>query len=177
MTAELETLKEETLRAIEDAADAAAPDQGRVSGVGKKGRITGMMKELGGLDPDARRERGQALNALRDAIATAIDARKAALEDAALDARLAGESLDVSLPARPEEMGRIHPISQTIEEVAQIFGEMGFVIAEGPDIETDWHNFTALNIPPEHPARQMFDTFYLPEKPDGSRMVLRTCRR
>jgi len=174
MPAELETLKEETLRAIDGAADAAALDQVRVSVLGKKGRITAMMKELGGLDPDARRERGQALNAVRDAVAAALDARKAALEDAALDARLATEGVDVSLPARPEDMGRIHPISQTIEEVAQIFGEMGFVIAEGPDIETDWHNFTALNIPPEHPARQMHDTFYLPEREDGSAVVLRT---
>ena len=107
-----------------------------------------------------------------------IDLGKGAKPDPAEEAR--EESLrwllDMEI-AEPEEMGRIHPISQTIEEVAQIFGEMGFVIAEGPDIETDWHNFTALNIPPEHPARQMFDTFYLPEKPDGSRMVLRTCRR
>src|SRR5690606_1364345 len=104
---------------------------------------------------------GQALNALRAEIEAALGAKKEAFEAAALDARLAAERIDVSLPVRPMAQGRIHPLSQCMEEVASIFGEMGFVVVEGPDIETDWHNFTALNIPPEHPARQMHDTFYL----------------
>ncbi|MBE9554093.1 MAG: phenylalanine--tRNA ligase subunit alpha, partial [Proteobacteria bacterium] len=109
-----------------------------------------------------------------DAVAAAMEARKATLGDAALEAQLAAETVDVTLSARPEAEGRLHPISQTLDELVAILGEMGFSIAEGPDIEDDFHNFTALNIPPEHPARQMHDTFYLPERQDGSRMVLRT---
>jgi phenylalanyl-tRNA synthetase alpha chain len=114
------------------------------------------------------------LNAVKDAVSSTIDARKQHLGDAALDARLAGERVDVSLPPRPEHEGRIHPVSQTIDEIVAIFGEMGFKVAEGPDIEDDFHNFTALNIPESHPARQMHDTFYLPERADGTRLVLRT---
>ena len=114
------------------------------------------------------------LNMFRDAIEGELKTQKDVLSNAALDAKLAAERVDVTLPARPEADGRIHPISQTIDEVVAIFGEMGFSIAEGPDIEDDFHNFTALNIPPEHPARQMHDTFYFPEKPDGSRLLLRT---
>src|SRR5260221_2161588 len=110
----------------------------------------------------------------RNEMATASDAAGAGLARAELASRLAGERLDVTLPARIEPEGRIHPISQTIDELTAIFGEMGFVVAEGPHIEDDFHNFTALNIPPEHPARQELDTFYLPEKPDCSRRVLRT---
>ena len=119
-------------------------------------------------------ELGQALNRLKDEIAGAIDARRSTLEDAALKVRLQSEGVDVTLPVRPERAGCLHPISQTIDEIVAIFGEMGFAVAEGPDIEDDFHNFTALNIPPEHPARQMHDTFYFPERADGSRMLLRT---
>ena len=133
-----------------------------------------MMKSLGGMDPDARREAGQSLNALKTEIAAAIEGRKTTLEDAELEQRLAADRIDVSLSSRPETDGRLHPISQTYDEVVSIFVELGFTVAEGPDIEDDFHNFTALNIPPEHPARQMHDTFYLPEKEDGSRMLLRT---
>ena len=133
-----------------------------------------MMKSLGGMDPDARREAGQSLNALKTEIAAAIEGRKTTLEDADLEQRLAADRIDVSLSSRPEPDGRLHPISQTYDEVVSIFAELGFTVAEGPDIEDDFHNFTALNIPPEHPARQMHDTFYLPEKEDGSRMLLRT---
>ncbi len=163
---DLADLKTELLGAVEGAADGAALDAVRVEALGKKGRITAQMKTLGGLDADARREAGQALNALKDEVAAAIEARKAALEEADLEARLATESVDVTLPVRPQPEGRIHPISQTMEEVAAIFGEMGFTVVEGPDIETDWHNFTALNIPPEHPARQMHDTFYMADSAD-----------
>ena len=177
MSDELTALKSELIKAAEGAADLAALDDVRVRALGKKGAITAQMKGLGKLDGAARKEAGQALNAIKDAVAAAIEARKTDLEDAALDARLASERIDVTLPIRPQPDGRIHPISQTIDEVVSIFGEMGFSVAEGPDIETDWYNFTALNIPPEHPARQMHDTFYLEgEGPDGDEApwVLRT---
>jgi phenylalanyl-tRNA synthetase alpha chain len=171
---DLNALREELLAAVESADSAEALEELRVSALGKKGRITGLMKTLGKLSPDERREAGQALNAVKDAVAAAIEAHGATLGDAALEAQLASETVDVTLPARPEAEGRLHPISQTVDEIIAILGEMGFSIAEGPDIEDDFHNFTALNIPPEHPARQMHDTFYLPEREDGSRMVLRT---
>ncbi len=178
MSDDLQHLKDETIAAVKAAGDLAALEAVRVSALGKKGRITGRMKTLGGLEPAARKAAGQALNALKDAVAEAIEARKTELADAELGARLAGERLDVTLPARPDRLGRIHPISQTMEELVAIFGEMGFTVAEGPDIEDDYHNFTALNIPPEHPARQEHDTFYLPALlptlAGGSRMVLRT---
>jgi len=151
-----------------------ALEQLRVKYLGRRGVVTAMMRELGGLDPERRRSAGQELNALKDRIAAAIDARAGELGRAALDARLAAEKADVTLPVAFANEGRIHPISQTIDEIVAIFGEMGFVVAEGPHIEDDFYNFTALNIPPEHPARQEHDTFYLPERADGSRLVLRT---
>jgi phenylalanyl-tRNA synthetase alpha chain len=174
MSDNLDALRDELVAEVAAAGDLAALDAARVAALGKKGRITSLMKGLGGLEPEARKAAGQALNLLKDEIAAAVEARKATLGDAELEARLATETVDVSLPARPEASGRVHPISQTIDEVVSIFGEMGFSVAEGPDIEDDFHNFTALNIPPEHPARQMHDTFYLPEREDGSRMLLRT---
>jgi phenylalanyl-tRNA synthetase alpha chain len=146
----------------------------RVSALGRKGRITEQMKGLGKLDGDARKAAGQELNQVKDAVAAAISARQLDLEAVALEARIAGETLDVTLPVRLRPNGRIHPVSQAMEECIAIFGEMGFAVAEGPDVEDDFHNFTALNIPPEHPARQMHDTFYLPERDDGSRLLLRT---
>ena len=171
----IEALREEVLAEVQKAADLAALEDIRISALGKKGRITGLMKNLGKMDPDQRREFGQALNALKDQVASALDMRKTDLENVALEARLTGERIDVTLPSRPaENAGHIHPISQTIDEIVSIFGEMGFALAEGPDIEDDFHNFTALNIPPEHPAREMQDTFYLPEGEDGARLVLRT---
>ena len=170
----LDNLREEIIGAVRGAADLAALEELRVVELGRKGRITGLMKGLGGLDPEARRAAGAALNRLKDEVGAALDAQKATLADRALDAGLERDRIDVSLPVRPESQGRIHPISQTIDEVLGIFGEMGFSVAEGPDIEDDWHNFTALNIPPEHPARQEMDTFYLPGEKDGHRMVLRT---
>ncbi len=174
MSDDLQKLKDETMSAVAAAADMTALEALRVSALGKKGTITGQMKALGGLDPEARKATGQALNQIKDAVAQAIEARKAGFAEAELEARLAEERVDVTLPARPNATGHIHPISQTMEELVAIYGEMGFTVAEGPDIEDDFHNFTALNIPPEHPARQEHDTFYLPELADGSRMVLRT---
>lgn len=170
---DVDALRDALLAQVE-AADLDGLERLRVAEMGKKGRITALMKDLAGLDPQARRERGALLNKLKEQVAGALEGRRAALADAALDSRLAGEGIDVTLPVRPQPQGRIHPISQTIDEVIAIFGEMGFAVAEGPDIEDDWTNFGALNIPPEHPARQEMDTFYLPGERDGRRMVLRT---
>jgi phenylalanyl-tRNA synthetase alpha chain len=179
MNDDLASLRAELVGAVQAAADLKALDDLRVAALGKNGRVTALMKTLGGLDPEARKARGAGLNELRDAVAATLDARKAALEAAALEARLAGERIDVTLPVRPEPRGRIHPLSQCLEEATAIFGEMGFVIAEGPEIETDWHNFTALNTPPNHPARQMQDTFYMAGRdpksvPEDKIRVLRT---
>jgi len=170
---DLEKLRNELLKQIESAPDLDGLEGVRVDALGRKGRLTELMKGLGAMAPDERREAGRALNALKDSVTAAIEARKASLATGALAAKLAAESLDVTLPARPEPDGRVHPISQTIDEMIAILGEMGFTVAEGPHIEDDFHNFSALNIPPEHPARQEHDTFYLPEGPDGAR-VLRT---
>jgi len=170
----LDQLRDETLARIRAAATLDGLDQVRVAVLGRKGLITEQMKTLGALEPEARRARGAVLNTVRDALADAIDGRKLELERAALELRLAAERLDITLSPRPETQGRIHPISQTTDEIIQIFAQMGFAVAEGPDIEDDFHNFTALNFPPEHPARMMHDTFFLPAKPDGSRMMLRT---
>jgi phenylalanyl-tRNA synthetase alpha chain len=171
---QVETLKRDVAAALAQAPDLAALDAVRVAALGKKGSLTGLMAGLRDLDPEARKAFGAALNVAKDEITALLDARKAELERAALDARLARETVDVTQPVRPERTGRIHPISQTRDEMIAIFAEMGFTVAEGPDIEDDWHNFTALNIPPEHPARQMHDTFYLPDRPDGKAAVLRT---
>ena len=160
-----------------DIAAATSPDaleQVRIKYLGRQGLVTGLMRGLGALPADERRDAGARLNVLKDAIGDAITARATELDRAALAGRLAAERADATLPASPAAMGRIHPISQTIDEIIAIFGEMGFTVAEGPHIEEDFYNFTALNIPPEHPARQEHDTFYLPERADGSRLVLRT---
>jgi phenylalanyl-tRNA synthetase alpha chain len=170
----LDQLQRDLTARVSDAADLAALDAIRIEALGKKGEITRMMKSLGQLSPEERKAAGQALNEVKAAVGQAVEDRKAVLREQELEARLAEESTDVTLPARPAEIGQIHPISQTMEELVAIFGEMGFAVAEGPDIEDDFHNFTALNIPPDHPARQEHDTFYLPEGPDGSRKVLRT---
>jgi phenylalanyl-tRNA synthetase alpha chain len=149
-------------------------EQVRVKLLGRNGVITAAMRGLGAVAPDRRREVGARLNTLKDEITAALGEAGEQLRRAALSNRLAGEKADVTLPVRAGDTGRIHPISQTIDEIIAIFGEMGFAVAEGPHIEDDFHNFTALNIPPEHPARQEHDTFYLPPRPDGSRLVLRT---
>ncbi|WP_419730648.1 phenylalanine--tRNA ligase subunit alpha [Lichenicola sp.] len=162
MPDDLDTLKQDTLVALEAASDARAWDAVRVGTLGKSGRLTSLLKELGKAAPEERKARGAALNALRDELGAAIEARGRALEAAALDVRLLAERVDVTLPAPPETLGLIHPLSRTIEEMVAIFGAMGFSVAEGPDIETDWHNFSALNTPAHHPARTDHDTFYLP---------------
>jgi phenylalanyl-tRNA synthetase alpha chain len=175
MTDDLQTLQAETDAALAAAGDLRALDAVRVAVLGKNGRLTGLLKELGRASPEERRERGAALNRVKDALGAAIEARRAALDAAALDARLAAERMDVTLPARPRPQGLIHPISRTMEEMAAIFGAMGFAIAEGPDIEDDWRNFGALNIPAHHPARQDMDTFYIPGvDAEGRARVLRT---
>jgi phenylalanyl-tRNA synthetase alpha chain len=166
--------------AISGAKDAAALDAVRIEFLGKKGKVTELMKGLGALAPEQRKEQGARLNQLKTKIAEEIERRGAALGAAELDKRLIAERVDITLPARPIGEGRIHPISQTIDEIVAIFGDMGFVVAEGPDIEEDFYNFTALNIPPEHPARQSHDTFYInatstsPGATEPSPMVLRT---
>ncbi|CUW37597.1 phenylalanine tRNA synthetase, alpha subunit [Magnetospirillum sp. XM-1] len=171
---DLDKLRAQALADVAAAATLEQLDAARVAALGKKGAVTGLMKTLGAMGPDERKAAGAALNAARDEIEAALSAAKASLEAKALDERLARERLDVTLPARPESLGRIHPISQVMDEMAAIFAQMGFDVAEGPDIEDDFHNFNALNIPPEHPARQMHDTFYFGEKADGGRHLLRT---
>ncbi len=171
---DIETLESELLGEINNANDLDALEAVRISALGKKGRVSLMMRGLGQMAPEERQEVAPRLNKLKQSVADAIDQAKSDLNKKAMEARLAAETIDVTLPSRPENLGRIHPISQVVDEITEIFADMGFDIAEGPDVEDDFHNFTALNIPPEHPARQMHDTFYLPEKEDGSRQLLRT---
>ena len=173
---ELTTLERDLIAQVEGASDEASLEAVRVSALGKKGSVSELLKTLGSMTPEERKERGPLINGLRDRIQTAIATRREALGEAALEARLAAERIDVTLPVQegPETRGRIHPISQVIDELTAIFADMGFAIAEGPDIESDDLNFTKLNFPPGHPAREMHDTFFLPTKPDGSRPLLRT---
>jgi len=171
---DFDRLTEETSAAIDTAADLGALEAVRVAALGRKGAVSELMKNLAALDAEARRTYGAKVNVLKDALTARIEARRAVLADQALGERLRAETVDLSLPARPEAQGRIHPISQTIDEVIAIFGEMGFAVAEGPDIEDDFHNFTALNFPEGHPARDMHDTFYLSANADGARPLLRT---
>jgi len=171
---ELDPLRREILDAVSTAGDRDALEQVRVLTLGRKGRLTALMKTLGTLEHEARRVAGAALNRLKEDVEAAITAASERLHHQDMEARLAGERLDVTLPVEIGGEGRVHPISQTIDELTAIFGEMGFKIAEGPHIEDDFHNFTALNIPPEHPARQELDTFYLAGHGEGSRRVLRT---
>ncbi|MBV8938945.1 MAG: phenylalanine--tRNA ligase subunit alpha [Alphaproteobacteria bacterium] len=156
-----EQLRTDALAAISASEHSAALEEQRVAWLGKKGRITEALKALGQAAPEERKALGAALNAVKDAIAEAIERRKAELSAAELEARLKTETLDMTLPSRAEAHGRIHPVTQVIDEITAIFAEWGFAVAEGPDIEDDDHNFTALNIPEAHPARQMHDTFYL----------------
>ena len=162
MTDDLQALQAETDAALAAAADLRAWDAIRIAVLGRNGKLTALLRDMGKIPAEQRRERGAALNRLKDALTEAIEARRRALESAELDARIAAESIDPTLPPRPRETGLIHPISRTMEEIAAIFGAMGCTIAEGPDVESDWYNFTALNIPPHHPARADQDTFYLP---------------
>jgi phenylalanyl-tRNA synthetase alpha chain len=171
---DLVSSEREILAAIASAAGERALDEVRVAALGKKGSISELLKTLGSLSPEERRIKGPLFNGLRDRIAEAIAARKKALDDAALDARLASERVDVTLPAPDVPRGTIHPVSHVTDEIVAILADLDFKVAEGPDVESDDYNFTRLNIPAEHPARQMHDTFYLKPQADGSRPVLRT---
>ena len=168
--------EQQILGNIAAASDEAALEAVRIASLGKSGSVSALLKTLGAMSPDERKAQGPLINSLKDRVTTAIAERKSALGDAALDARLNSETVDVTLPVReaPTEAGRIHPISQVIDELTAIFADMGFAVAEGPDIETDDLNFTKLNFPEGHPAREMHDTFFFNPKPDGSRLLLRT---
>ena len=170
----MDALERRWLEAIAAAGDEASLEDVRVRALGKKGEISERMRALGRMTPEERREAGPRLNALKDRINAAIAERRAVLEDAALEARLAGEWRDVTLPPRARPAGTIHPVSRVMEEVAAIFAELGFAVAEGPQVESDWYNFDALNIPPEHPARQEHDTFFMAQPGTDSPDVLRT---
>jgi phenylalanyl-tRNA synthetase alpha chain len=176
LEAQIETLRTELSAAIAAADNEAALDAVRVAALGKKGSVSALLATLGSMAPEDRKSAGPAINGLKTDIAGLIEARSTALKGAALEARLKAETVDVTLPlpAAPTAKGRIHPISQTIDEITAIFSDMGFSIAEGPDIETDYYNFTALNFPEGHPAREMHDTFFMKPGPDGVKKVLRT---
>jgi len=171
---DLNTLESDVLAQVAGATDLQALDAVRVAALGKTGSISGLLKTLGAMSPEERKTQGAAINALRDKVAEAIAQKKAGLEAAELDARLASETLDLSLPAPHRRKGSVHPTMQTMDEMVAIFAEMGFAVAEGPDIEDDFHNFTALNFPEKHPAREMHDTFFFNAKETGERMLLRT---
>jgi phenylalanyl-tRNA synthetase alpha chain len=165
--ADLEQLSGELLARISSAPDLAAIEAERVSALGKQGAITRLLKTLGGMTPEQRQAEGPRIHGLREQVTEAIAGRKAALESEALERRLATEGLDMTLPAAPAPQGTVHPVSQVMDELAEIFADMGFSVATGPEIEDDWHNFTALNFPPDHPARAMHDTFYLRHRHPG----------
>jgi len=171
---DLSQLEADLAARIDAAADTAALEAVRVAALGKSGQISDLLKSLGGMSPEARREQGPAINGLRDRVQARLAEKKAALEEAELDAKLAAGRLDLSLPPRPRRKGAVHPTMQVMDEMVAIFAEMGFAVAEGPDIEDDFHNFTALNFPPKHPAREMHDTFFLQADSAGERKVLRT---
>ncbi len=173
-TSDLDTFEHETRARIAASADEPALEAVRVEALGKQGALSGLMRTLGQMSPQERATMGPRLNGLRDSIVEAIAVKRAALAEAALEARLKAEAVDVTLPATPAYRGAIHPISRVMEELARICGEMGFTLEEGPDIETDFNNFTALNFPEKHPARDMHDTFFFHPGPDGTRRLLRT---
>lgn len=173
---DLTTLETDLFAAIAAAGDEAKLEQVRIAALGKAGSISALLKTLGAMTPDERKDKGPLINGLRDRVQATLAARKDELADAALNLRLATERVDVSLPVReaPETRGRIHPITQVIDELTAIFADMGFSVAEGPDVETDYYNFTALNFPVGHPAREMHDTFFFEPNADGERRLLRT---
>jgi phenylalanyl-tRNA synthetase alpha chain len=175
MGSDLEKTSKDWLGRIAAAADLPALEAERVAALGKQGAVTGLLKTLGGMTPEERQVEGPRIHALREAVAEAIAAKKASLEEAALKSRLATEGLDMTLPVDLGAQGSVHPVSQVMDELAEIFADLGFSVATGPEIEDDWHNFTALNIPEWHPARAMHDTFYFDRKDaDGHPMLLRT---
>jgi len=169
-------LEQEILSAVAAAGDEAALETVRIAALGKSGSVTALLKTLGAMAPEERKSQGPLINGLKDRVNAALAARRETFKSAALEARLNSESLDVTLPVReaPFEIGRVHPITQVIDELTAIFADMGFAVAEGPDIETEDYNFTKLNFPEDHPARDMHDTFFFNPKPVGSRLLLRT---
>jgi phenylalanyl-tRNA synthetase alpha chain len=173
---DLKKLEAELLAAVAAANDEVALEAARIAALGKKGSVSELLKTLGAMTPNERKEKGPLINGLKDKVTEAIAAKRTYLRRAAMGAQLAADTVDVTLPVcmPPAERGRIHPVSQVIDEITAIFADMGFAIAEGPDIETDFNNFTALNFPPGHPAREMHDTFFFNPKPDGERLLLRT---
>ncbi len=172
---ELETMKTDALSRIVAVQDLDTLEALRVEFLGKQGSISGLLKTLGKMSPEERQEKAPAIQALRAAAADALAEKKAALEAADLEARLATETVDLTLPAPETPRGTVHPVSQVMDELAEIFADLGFAVATGPEVEDDWYNFTALNMPESHPARAMHDTFYFPDTaPKGGRMLLRT---
>ena len=169
-----EQLKNEILEKIDKSFTLEGLEDVRVESLGKKGSLSLLMKQLGSIEPDKRKETGQKLNLIQKEVLATIENKKEVLRKDHINKKLANESVDITLPIRPETHGKIHPLSKTMDEVISIFAQMGFTVAEGPDIESDYYNFTALNIPPEHPARQEHDTFYFNSDEDGNRKVLRT---
>ncbi|WP_431469280.1 phenylalanine--tRNA ligase subunit alpha [Sphingosinithalassobacter sp. LHW66-3] len=175
MTTDLDQLRQDLLASVDAAAGLEALEALRVHALGKSGAVTALLKTLGKMSPEERQTEGPRIHGLREDVTEAIAARKAALEAAQLEARLATETVDLTLPVDLPPQGTVHPVSQVMDELAEIFADLGFSVATGPEIEDDWHNFTALNIPETHPARAMHDTFYFPEGEDGARkMLLRT---
>lgn len=172
--ADISETQSRLLESITTADTPEAVETIRVAALGKAGEITALLKTLGGMSPEERTSEGPKIQGLREAVADALAEKKASLERAILDARLASETIDMTLPAQSAPMGSIHPVSQVMDELAEIFADMGFAVASGPEIEDDWHNFTALNIPETHPARAMHDTFYFPPGEDGEAKLLRT---
>lgn len=171
---DLETLERDLSAALAAAHTLPALEEIRIQALGKNGSLTQLLKTLGGMSPQERQEKGPLYNGLRERLTAQLADRKNALEAAELNARLANERVDVTLNPQRMPQGALHPISQVMDELTEIFADLGFAVAEGPEIESDWYNFTALNIPPEHPARAMHDTFYFPQDEKGERMLLRT---
>ncbi len=176
MMTDIATLQTELMAAIDSADTLDALEAVRISALGKQGSVSALLKTMGAMSPDERQTQGPIINGLRESVTAALAAKKAALETAELNRRLASECVDMTLPAPEMPRGTVHPVSQVMDELAEIFADMGFAVAEGREIEDDWHNFTALNIPETHPARAMHDTFYFPDEMarEGSKMLLRT---
>jgi len=174
MTTNIDELETQLFAQLESANDEQALEDLRVNALGKKGSVSELLKGLGGMSPEQRQEFGPKVNGLKTKLNDLINAKKNNLQEAALEARLLSERIDVTLPATPRRAGSIHPIMQVFEEVSTIFADMGFAVKEGPDIEDDFHNFTALNFPEKHPARDMHDTFFMQPSEDGTRKLLRT---
>ena len=173
---DLESLEQGILAGIEAATDEAGLELARIAALGKKGTLSERLAGLGKMQPEERKAAGAAINAVKDRVSDALSAKRVQLKQAELETRLKAEAIDVTLPVRKNgtEIGRLHPISQVIDEITAIFADMGFAIAEGPDIETDDYNFTKLNFPEGHPAREMHDTFFFAPDETGARKLLRT---